>query len=187
MVGIVGILLLGSLAWSAIGALVSAVGSAGSALNSGRAAPSTLGPIVAVTPSPVVVVVAVTPTPVPATPAPELRAPEVLTPTPAAATPTPASAGRNPWVLLPQPEPGAHVAPGTLTVEARGRGDAPITAIRLELDGAALPVSLEQRNESTWRGVATARVGTGEHAARATVIDAEGRSGSFRWTFAAGP
>jgi hypothetical protein len=77
--------------------------------------------------------------------------------------------------------------PGSITVEARGRGDAPITAIRLELDGAPLPVALEQRSESTWRGFASTRVGAGEHAVRATVTDAEGRTGSFRWTFAVGP
>jgi hypothetical protein len=72
-------------------------------------------------------------------------------------------------------------------VEARGRGDAPITAINLELDGGRLPVSLEQRSESTWRGFASARVGAGQHSVRATVTDAQGRSGSFRWTFSAGP
>jgi hypothetical protein len=59
--------------------------------------------------------------------------------------------------------------------------------MRLELDGAALAVSLEQRSESTWRGFASARVATGQHAVRVIVTDAEGRSGSYRWTFAAGP
>jgi hypothetical protein len=74
-----------------------------------------------------------------------------------------------------------------LVVEARGRGDAPISAIRLEVDGAALPVSLEQRSESIWRGFASTNVGTGHHVVRATVTDDEGRSGGFRWTFDAGP
>ena len=110
-----------------------------------------------------------------------------LTATPAAATPTPATTSRNPWVLLPQPEPGSKVAPGPLVIEARGRGEAPIKGIRLELDGAALSVALEQRSESTWRGSATTRVSAGKHSVRAVVTDAEGRSGSYRWTFAAGP
>ena len=76
---------------------------------------------------------------------------------------------------------------GSVTIEARGRGDAPITAIRLDMDGAALPVSLEQRGESTWRGFAVARVAAGQHTVRATVFDDQGRTGSYRWTFEAWP
>jgi hypothetical protein len=68
-------------------------------------------------------------------------------------------------------------------VEARGRGDAPITAMRLELDGAALPVALEQRGDSVWRGSASTRVSAGQHNVRASVTDASGRSGSYRWSF----
>lgn len=79
------------------------------------------------------------------------------------------------------------MAPGPLTIEARGRGDAPIAAIRLDLDGGPLAVSLEQRSESTWRGFATAKVAPGSHTVRATVVDEQGRTGSFRWTFDAGP
>jgi hypothetical protein len=84
---------------------------------------------------------------------------------------------------LPQPEPGAKVPPGPLVVEARGRGDAPITAMRLELDGSALPVALEQRSDSTWRGSASTRVTAGLHSVRASVTDATGRTGSYRWSF----
>jgi hypothetical protein len=189
MVGIVGILLLGSLAWSAVGALLSAVGSASSALSSAAAPPppSTLAPVAAVTP-----VVAGSPTL--AAPTPTLEVAVVVSPTAAATpapspstTPTAVVAGRNPWILLPQPEPGAKISPGPIVLEARGRGDAPITAMRLELDGAALQVALEQRSESTWRGAANTRVSPGTHTARATVTDADGRTGSFRWTFTAAP
>jgi hypothetical protein len=74
-----------------------------------------------------------------------------------------------------------------VTLEARGRGDAAVKEIRLELDGAALPVSLEQRGDNTWRGASSTRVAAGPHAARAVVIDEKGRSGSYRWTFDAGP
>ena len=74
-----------------------------------------------------------------------------------------------------------------MTIEARGRGDAPITAIRLDMDGAALPVALEQRGESTWRGFAVVSVPAGQHAVRATVVDDRGRTGSYRWSFEAGP
>ena len=59
--------------------------------------------------------------------------------------------------------------------------------LRIELDGAPLAVSLEQRSESTWRGFANARVSAGQHAVRATVVDEEGRTGGYRWTFEAGP
>jgi hypothetical protein len=96
-------------------------------------------------------------------------------------------AGRAPWILLPQPAPGSRVAPGPLVVEARGRGDAPITTIRLELDGAPLPVALEQRSDSTWRGAANIQISAGRHAVKATVQDDKGRVGGFSWTFDAGP
>jgi hypothetical protein len=193
MVGIVGILLLGSLAWSAVGALFSALGDATATFSTGRPTPTRLGsgattPTVVV--GPTVVAVATAPPRPEATPAATpVASPTVgpsLAPTPVA-SPTPASSGRAPWVLLPQPAPDSRVTPGPLVVEARGRGDAPITSIRLDLDGAALPVSMEQRSESTWRGFASTRVGPGHHAVRATVVDEEGRSGSFRWTFDAGP
>ncbi len=200
MVGVVGILLLGSLAWSAVGALVSAVGAAGAALTS-AAAPrpvATFETVIAVTPTAVALANANAPTLVDFTPTTSATPVGTATPVVAMATPTPdvavspsptvvlEAAGRNPWILLPQPQPGAKVAPGTVTVEARGRGDAPITGIGLELDGSVLPVQLEQRSESTWRGVANVHVGAGSHSVRATVTDAEGRTGSFRWSFSAG-
>jgi hypothetical protein len=70
-----------------------------------------------------------------------------------------------------------------VVVEARGRGDAPIAEIRLELDGSALAVSLEQRSENTWRGYASTVVRPGQHVVRAFVVDDKGRTGSYRWTF----
>jgi hypothetical protein len=187
MVGIVGILLLGSLFWSAVGALLGAVSAATEAVPVGRAVPTlVLGP---------------PPTAQPATATPRAEPTRAATAAPAAAStleptqppePTPSpgpaeTAGRAPWVLLPQPAPGSKVAPGDVLVEARGRGDAAIAEIRLELDGAALPASLEQRSDSIWRGAASARVSPGQHNAKATVVDERGRSGSFRWTFEAGP
>lgn len=116
--------------------------------------------------------------------APTLPAPE---PTPA---PSPTSQGEAlpaPWVLLPRPEPGSRVAPGPLTVEARGRGAAPIAEIRLLLNGAPLPVALEQRSETIWRGQAPAAVGPGRHTVRAVVVDAQGQVGSYTWSFVATP
>jgi hypothetical protein len=188
MVGIVGILLLGSLAWSAVGALASAVGAASSALRSANPPQVTLAPVAAVTPSPTVVAVAVVATPSAVTASPTAVPSPVATATPAPAqTATPVVAARNPWILLPQPEPGAKVPPGPITVEARGRGDVPIKAMRLEMDGAALAVAFEQRNEFTWRGSASTRVAAGQHNVRAVVTDADGRTGSFRWTFTAAP
>jgi hypothetical protein len=74
-----------------------------------------------------------------------------------------------------------------VTLEARGRGDAPITGINIDLDGTSLPVSFEQRGDSVWRGSATTKVAAGQHAVRATVTDASGRTGSYRWNFSAGP
>jgi hypothetical protein len=199
MVGIVGILLLGSLAWSAVGALVSAVGAAGSAIaSSNPRPPATLAPVAAVTPvataSPLAGVGTPTAEPPGATRSAATATPQVLgtatavaTPTAeAAAAPTAATAGRNPWILLPLPEPGARVPAGSVAVEARGRGDAPIAAMRLELDGSPLNVALEQRSDTTWRGSANAKLSSGEHTVRATVTDADGRNGSFRWTFTVG-
>jgi len=194
MVGIVGILLLGSLAWSAVGALFSALGEAAAAVTSGG------------TPQPRLLVGPASPQPatptavgtqIPAGRATQQPTPSLtLTPEPSseltptvepALTPTPSASGRSPWIVLPLPAPGTRVPPGPRVIEARGRGDTAITAIKLELDGAALGVALEQRSESTWRGSSTAQVAAGHHAVRATVIDDQGRSGSFRWTFDAGP
>ncbi len=208
MVGIVGILLLGSLFWSALGALWSAFGQATSTLPVVSRSPLELS--AEATPLP-----AGTPTPFAApTLAPLGEPTAVTTPTAAArveatqAPPKPTSAaptaaptlqptaqptgqatptGRSPWVLLPQPEPGSTIRPGSIVVEARARGDAPIAEIQLELDGATLPAAVEQRSDSIWRGAASVRIGPGTHTARATVIDAEGRRGAYRWSFEVGP
>jgi hypothetical protein len=186
MVGIVGIVLLGSLAWSAVGALFSALGEATALLAPGRPTPIRL----------VAVVTPVTPTSVPTVQPTAIFATPVRTPVPttgptpeptAVVTPTPAANARAPWILLPQPAPGARVAPGPMVIEARGRGDAAIASIRLELDGAPLSVSLEQRSESTWRGFANASITPGQHVVRATIADEEGRTGGYRWTFDASP
>jgi hypothetical protein len=188
MVGIVGILLLGSLAWSAVGALFSALGEVTGSFSSGRPTPTRLTALVGTA----TVVVVGTPTLAVRTPtsAPTLAETRVIavTPTPQVdATATPAPSGRAPWILLPLPAPDSRVTPGPIVIEARGRGDTPIATIRLDLDGVPLAVSLEQRSETTWRGFANAKVTSGHHAVRATVIDEDGRSGGFRWTFDAGP
>jgi hypothetical protein len=128
-------------------------------------------------------VLAATPAPVSATATPPTTIEPTAKPT---ATAVQQAEGRAPWILQPQPAPGTRVPPGAVTVEARGRGDAAIKEIRLELDGASLPVSLEQRGDSTWRGSAATRVTAGQHAARAVVLDEHGRSGSYRWTFDVG-
>lgn len=131
-------------------------------------------------PSPTATPLVASPTPAPPTPTPE----PTFTPS-APATPTVAASGRAPWILLPSPPPGGRVAAGPGVVEARGRGEAPITAIQLELDGVALPVTMEQRSESIWRGWAAVSVPAGSHEVRASVTDANGRTGSYRWRFEA--
>jgi hypothetical protein len=200
MVGIVGILLLGSLAWSAVGALFSALGEATSSLSTSRPtptrltalvgtatlAPAIVGPTQMATPGPRGTATPLVPTSATSSPA-ETPAASAPTPTPQAGASTPTPSGRAPWILLPQPAPDSKVAPGPVVIEARGRGDTPIASIKLDLDGVPLSVSLEQRSESTWRGVANTKVTSGHHAVRATVVDEEGRSGGFRWTFDAGP
>jgi hypothetical protein len=120
---------------------------------------------------------------------PTPRVTEVLPTAQATVEPTAVAtaAGRSPWVLLPQPAPGTRVPPGSIVVEARARGDAPIAEIRLELDGAPLTTALEQRSDSIWRSAANVRVAPGPHTARATVVDAEGRRGAYRWSFEVGP
>ena len=183
MVGIVGILLLGSLTWSAVGAVFAALGEAASSLTP-RPTPTRFPTAVA---APGDVVVA---TPTMRTAPTGTSTLVVVATSTAVPTALPATAeadGRAPWILLPRPAPGSRVPPGAVTVEARGRGDAPITALRLDLDGAALPVSLEQRSESIWRGFATTSVTAGPHSVHATVVDDQGRAGSYRWTFEATP
>jgi hypothetical protein len=75
------------------------------------------------------------------------------------------------------------VPTGPLVLEARGRGDAPITEIRLELDGKPLPVAVEQRSDVIWRGASTTQVGAGRHSVKAFVVDTQGRTGSYGWSF----
>ncbi len=193
MVGIVAIVLLGSLFWSAIGALLSAV--------NGIVASSPVAALAAPTRTPEATIVVLQPTPPPSTAAPTPVPPRptptapvaTAEPTPPEPTPAPiptagaAAEGRPPWVLLPRPEPGARVSPGSVTLEARGRGDAPIADIRLALDGTPLAVTLDQRSEAIWRAQASASVAAGRHVAQALVVDAAGRTGSYRWTFEAAP
>jgi hypothetical protein len=113
-------------------------------------------------------------------PVPVPRQPEIV----AAARAGQAQTGtRAPWVVLPQPEPGSRVTAGPLVLEARARGEAPITQIRLLLDGVALSVALEKRDDTTWRGRASTRVTPGAHTVAVSVVDGQGRIGSYRWQF----
>ena len=91
--------------------------------------------------------------------------------------------GRSPWVVQPLPQPGSRVTVGPVILETRARGEAPITEIRLQLDGVALSVAMERRDDTTWRGRATTRVGPGSHTVAVSVIDGQGRVGSYRWQF----
>ena len=96
-----------------------------------------------------------------------------------------APGGRAPWVVAPQPEPNSRVAAGLVVLEARARGEAPITSIRMQLDGAPVQVALDRRDEKTWRGRASVRVAAGTHTVAVSVVDGEGRTGSYRWQFVA--
>ena len=78
------------------------------------------------------------------------------------------------------------MAAGPLVLESRARGEAPITQVRLRLNGVALPITLERRDDTTWRARAATRVGPGAHAVSVAVVDAQGRTGSNRWQFDAG-
>ncbi|TMF04112.1 MAG: hypothetical protein E6I52_05655 [Chloroflexi bacterium] len=130
MVGIVGILLLGSLTWTAVGAFFSALGEAASTLTP-RPTPTRFPTAVAALGD----VVVATPTQRTApTGTPTLVVIATSTPLPTALPATAEADGRAPWILLPRPAPGSRVPPGAVTVEARGRGAAPITALRLDLD-----------------------------------------------------
>lgn len=108
-----------------------------------------------------------------------------------AAEPTPdnaAEASRDgpPWVMQPTPPPGSRVKTGPLTVEAHGRGDAPITQIRLKVDDTAFPVTLDQRSDSVWRGQVSTTVRPGRHVVQAVVVQLDGKAGSYQWSFEAG-
>ena len=79
--------------------------------------------------------------------------------------------------------PGSRVTAGPLVLETRARGEAPITEIRLLLDGVALSVALDRRDDTTWRGRAATRVGPGAHTVAVAVVDGQGRVGTYRWQF----
>jgi hypothetical protein len=113
------------------------------------------------------------------------RGPEVVAAR-ATQTPTPGGGTRAPWVVMPQPEPGSKVAAGSIVLETRARGEAPITQIRLVLDGVPLQVALDRRDDTTWRGRASTKVGPGSHTVAVAVVDGQGRTGSYQWKFAAG-
>ncbi|MBV9355921.1 MAG: hypothetical protein JO023_10385 [Chloroflexi bacterium] len=200
MVALVAILLLGNLFWTALTSLASAVGSISAQLPQdplARASPTVSfavapAPTTAATleadlaPAPTAGSPTAGPTPEPVVPEQTLTppAPPTAAPTALSASETPTAAGgRAPWVLLPQPEPGARVPRGTIVVAARGRGDAPIADIRLELDGAALHAEIEQRSDSVWLARAATSVAIGPHVARAVVTDVSGRVGAYRWSF----
>src|SRR5712664_1443859 len=100
MVGIVGILLLGSLGWSAVGALFSALGEATSAFSPARPTPTKLVLVMA-TPTQVVAATAQLTTAQPTA----VATPAIVAPTPTlppqptiAVTLTPAASGRAPWI-----------------------------------------------------------------------------------------
>lgn len=198
---ITAVLFFGTLFWAAVGMFLLASKEAASTLTTRATSSKTwLYADVAETrePTPVatLVVLVSRSTDEPATPAPAATPRPEPTPTAAPATPTSpprtptpvaTKAGRIPWVLMPQPAPNSQVKAGPITVEARGRGDAPIKEIRLELDGKPLATVLEERGESTWRGHTTVTLTPGRHALRAVVVDAEGRTGAFRWGVEATP
>jgi hypothetical protein len=95
--------------------------------------------------------------------------------------------GRSPWVVSPLPEPGSRVPAGAVLLETRARGEAAIKEIRMRIDGVPVAVALEKQNEVTWRGRASARVTAGPHTVQVSVLDAQGRVGSYRWRFDASP
>lgn len=95
--------------------------------------------------------------------------------------------GRSPWVVAPMPEPGSRVTAGPVVLETRARGEAPIKEIRLQIDGVAVAVAMERQNETTWRGRASTRVTAGTHTVAVSVVDSQGRVGSYRWKFDAAP
>ena len=90
--------------------------------------------------------------------------------------------GRAPLVVGPSPSPGTRVAAGHIVVETQARGDA-ISQIRLVLDGVALPVTLEKQGDTIWRARSSVRVAPGSHTVNVSVVDAQGRVGSYRWQF----
>jgi hypothetical protein len=93
--------------------------------------------------------------------------------------------GRGPRVTLPQPAPGSRVAAGPLVLETGARGDAPIAQLRLVLDGVALPIAVERKDDKNWRGRTSTRVAPGSHTVAVSVVDGQGRVGSYRWEFSA--
>ena len=88
-----------------------------------------------------------------------------------------------PWVLLPRPEPGSRLSAGALVVEARGPSDVAIKQIRLHLDGASLPAAMDHRSAIIWRSRTQTTWAADHHIVDAIVVDAEGRVGSYRWSF----
>ncbi len=188
--GMVGVFVLGAGFWLALGVMFFTWKDAQSSLPSVFPTPLALN-TATLAPTLVLAAVPATPTPAPtatprATPTPIAILATNPVPTPSGPTAAADADARAPWVLLPQPAAGARVPAGSVTLEARARGDAPIVSIRLEIDGAPVQTALDQRSDVIWRGWATTTVKPGQHTVRATVTDSQGRQGGYRWTFTAG-
>ncbi len=191
--GVAAIIVFGVIFWALLATLFGATKEAGSSLSprgssgwlvaetestpggSRTSAPATSEAAVAAVPTQA-------PTPLPSPVATRAAEPTVA-PTPAPSPTALAAEERNPWVLLPRPDPNSKVQAGPIVVEARARGDAPIKEIQIELDGSPLPVKMEQRSDTIWRAFAQVGVQPGQRSARAVVVDTDGRRGSYRWSF----
>jgi hypothetical protein len=57
--------------------------------------------------------------------------------------------------------------------------------MRLVLDGVALPIAVERKDDKNWRGRTSTRVTPGSHTVAVSVVDGQGRVGSYRWEFSA--
>jgi hypothetical protein len=77
------------------------------------------------------------------------------------------------------------VAAGPLVLETGARGDTPLAQMRLVLDGVALPIAVERKDDKNWRGRTSTRVTPGSHTVAVSVVDGQGRVGSYRWEFSA--
>jgi putative cell wall-binding protein/murein DD-endopeptidase MepM/ murein hydrolase activator NlpD len=111
-----------------------------------------------------------------------------LPPQNAGARPAEASAVGAPVVHTPVPAPGAVVPAGDVAIRVHIRGDDPVAAATLTIDGEPVTAtSIERHADPRWgTAVGTVvRLEAGDHTVRLDVTDGAGRPADRTWTFTA--
>lgn len=115
------------------------------------------------------------------TPAPAASPPAPPAPV-ASPVPSPPPTGRGPVISTIQPAANATVPPGVVTISSRVSALSDIAEVTIVVDGQAVrPTATGDPRTPTYS--VTINLAAGQHQARISVRDDQGRTGGFTWTF----